>query len=564
MDGLLLLTVLLLVIAFGSGVAMQRWLLKRSNETRIKEADEEARRLLSGAKASAHQYREEYVKDATATLAEERSTFEQERDQVRRQLRRYRQKIERRERKANSRTLRLNERDALLHKGAAALRALQRESEKANREAELLRANADALLSESTAKRKQLADREADLSGQERALADRQNKLSAIIEQQTRRLEEISGLSADHAREELKEQMVDSAKQQALVRIQQLQEEAERTARQRARKVVITAIQRSAASLSVENTASVVYLDSDDQKGRIIGREGRNIRAFESATGTEVVVDDTPGAVVLSCFDPLRREIARRALQALVKDGRIHPASIEKTVKATARTLEEELNEIGERAVIDLGIHGLHPALTRLVGRMRYRTSYGQNLLAHSVETARIASLIAVEIRLDPTLARRAGLLHDIGKVVTESSDQPHALVGMKLCKRYKEDPAVCNAVGAHHDEIEMTALISPIVQAADAISGARPGARRATVEEYISRLKQLEDLAKSFEGVDRVFAFQAGREVRVLVDHNRITDEQANTLSKDISSLIENEMRYPGQIKVTVIREVRVSAYAR
>ncbi len=563
MDGTLL-TVLLLAIAFGLGIAVQRWLLKRVTASRIEEAEQEVQRLLSGAKDEAHKYREEYVKEVKAALAEERSAFEEEREHARHLLRRSRQKAERRERKINSRTQGLNERDALLHKAAAALKALQREAEKTNRHAELLRANADTLLSKTTARSSALKDQEAALSTREEAIAAKSGELDVVIEQQTRRLEEISGLSAEDAREELKQQLIESAKRQASTHIQKVQEEAKRTARHSARKVVLTAIQRTAASLSMETTASVVYLDSDDHKGRIIGREGRNIRAFESATGTEVIVDDTPSAVVLSCFDPVRREVARRALQSLVSDGRIHPASIERTVKAAATSLEEELTEVGERAVIDLNIHGLHSELIRLVGRMRFRTSYGQNLLAHSVETARIASLIAVEIGLDPTLARRAGLLHDIGKVVMEASDRPHALVGMELCKRYREDPEVCNAVGAHHDEIEMTALISPIVQAADAISGARPGARRATVEEYIRRLEQLERLASSFEGVNRVFAFQAGREIRVLVDQNRITDEQANALSTEISKRIEDEVRYPGQIKVTVIREVRVTAYAR
>ena len=563
MDGILL-TVLLLVMAFASGVALQRWLLIRSNEARTEAAKREAQRLLSGAKESAHQYREDYVRESKASLAQERTTLEEEHNNARRQLRRSRQRLERRERKINSRTQRLSDHYGLFQKADGALKILQRETEKTKREAERLRARADGLLSKATAQQDELREREAALSDREKTVAAKNEKLDGVIEQQTRRLVEISGLSEEKAREELRAQVIENTRHQAAAHVQRVMDQANRSARHNARKVVLTAIQRTAASLSVETTVSVVYLDSDDQKGRIIGREGRNIRAFESVTGTEIIVDDTPGAVVLSCFDPVRREVARRALQALVKDGRIHPVSIEKTVKATRKSLEEELVEIGERAVIDLKIHGLHHELTRLIGQMRYRTSYGQNLLAHSVETARISSLIAVEIGLDPKLARRAGLLHDIGKVVTEASDQPHALVGMELCKRFGEDATVCNAVGAHHDEIEMTALISPIVQAADAISGARPGARRATVEEYIRRLEQLERLASSFEGVERVFAFQAGRELRVLVDQNRISDEQANKLSTDISKLIEEKMRYPGQIKVTVIREVRVSAYAR
>ncbi len=562
MDGIVT-TVLLLVVAFGLGIGVQRWLLRKEANAILEEARQAAARHRAQAEEEAQLHRNK-ITESRAALDTERKAFKLEQEDTRRNLRRRRQRVEVRERKNHSRTQKLKRRSTALFKATAALEALQKEAAQVNRVAELLRANADTLLQEATTQRSTLADQEADLASRREAVEASQTALQAQIEQQIRRLEEIGGLTAETAREALKAELIDVAKLRASAHIKRIEAEARRTARQAAQKVVLTAIQRTAASESVERTVSVVHLESDEYKGRIIGREGRNIRAFEAASGTEVIVDDTPGAVVLSCFDPVRREIARRAMQSLVQDGRIHPTNIEKFVNASAKTMEEELMEVGERALIDLNIHGIHSELIRLVGRMKFRSSYGQNLLAHSVETARIASLIAVEVGLDPALARRAGLLHDIGKVVTDASDQPHALVGAKLCKRYREDPAVCNAVGAHHDEIEMTALISPIVQAADAISGARPGARRATLEEYIRRLEQLEDLAASFEGVERVFAFQAGREIRVMVDQNRVADARAQELARDISQRIEDEMRYPGQIKVTVIRELRATAVAR
>ena len=562
MDGIVT-TVLLLVVAFGLGIGVQRWLLRKEANAILEEARQAAARHRVQAEEEAQLHRNK-ITESRAALDTERKAFKLEQEDTRRNLRRRRQRVEVRERKNHSRTQKLKRRSTALFKATAALEALQKEAAQVNRVAELLRANADTLLQEATTQRSTLADQEADLASRREAVEASQTALQAQIEQQIRRLEEIGGLTAETAREALKAELIDVAKLRASAHIKRIEAEARRTARQAAQKVVLTAIQRTAASESVERTVSVVHLESDEHKGRIIGREGRNIRAFEAASGTEVIVDDTPGAVVLSCFDPVRREIARRAMQSLVQDGRIHPTNIEKFVNASAKTMEEELMEVGERALIDLNIHGIHSELIRLVGRMKFRSSYGQNLLAHSVETARIASLIAVEVGLDPALARRAGLLHDIGKVVTDASDQPHALVGAKLCKRYREDPAVCNAVGAHHDEIEMTALISPIVQAADAISGARPGARRATLEEYIRRLEQLEDLAASFEGVERVFAFQAGREIRVMVDQNRVADARAQELARDISQRIEDEMRYPGQIKVTVIRELRATAVAR
>ena len=562
MDGILV--AVLLLLAFGSGVAARHWLLLKASSARVRKAEREAQHHLADAKEEAYRYREAYVNEVKTALDEERQAFEAERESARRDLRRSKQKAERRERSINSRTRRLNGRETTLQKGFAALRLLQRETSKTSKEAEQLRASVDTLLADVTARRSVIADQEAGLASREESVEARSAHLDEVIAQQTRRLEQISQLTTEDARKELQEQLIDSARGEASEHIRQIQEEAKRTARSLAQKIVLTVIQRTASSQSVENTVSVVHLDSDDHKGRIIGREGRNIRAFEAASGTEVIVDDTPSAVVLSCFDPIRREVARRAMRDLLHDGRIHPVRIEKKIRSVRKALDNELVEIGQRSLIDLNIHRLHPKLVRLVGRMRFRSSYGQNLLAHSIETARIASMIAAEIGLEPALARRAGLLHDIGKVVPEPSDLSHALVGMELCKRYREKAAVCNAVGAHHDEIEMTALISPIVQAADAISGARPGARRSTVEEYIRRLEHLEALAQSFEGVERVFVFQAGREVRVIVNQSQISDKEAEAISAGITKRIEDELRYPGQIKVTVIREVRVTAYAR
>ncbi|HAI76091.1 MAG TPA: ribonuclease Y, partial [Microscillaceae bacterium] len=346
--------------------------------------------------------------------------------------------------------------------------------------------------------------------------------------------------------------------------IKSIVEEAKLTATKEAKKIVIQTIQRTAAEHAIENCVSIFNIESEDIKGKIIGREGRNIRTLEAATGVEIIIDDTPEAIVISGFDPVRREIARLSLQRLVADGRIHPARIEEIVAKTTKSIEEEIVEIGEKTIIDLGIHGLHPELIKLVGRMRFRSSYGQNLLQHSREVAKLCATMASELGLNAKLAKRAGLLHDIGKVYPEEPDLPHAILGMELAKKYKENPEVCNAIGAHHDEIEMTALISPIIQACDAISGSRPGARREVMESYIKRLKDLESLALSFSGVTKCYAIQAGREVRVIVDADQVSDEQAGLLSFDISQKIEREMQYPGQVKITVIREMRAVSYAK
>lgn len=378
------------------------------------------------------------------------------------------------------------------------------------------------------------------------------------------KLEQVAKLSAEEAIEELKNSLTDEAKTRSMQHVKDIIDEAKMKANKEAKKIVLQTIQRTAAEHAIENTVSVFNLKSDDQKGQIIGREGRNIRALEAATGVEIIVDDTPEAIIISGYDPVRRETARLSLQRLVADGRIHPARIEEVVAKTKKQLEEQIVEIGERTVIELGVHGLHPELVRMVGRMRFRSSYGQNLLQHSKEVANMCATMAAELGLNAKVAKRAGLLHDIGKVPDEESELSHALLGMKLCEKYGEHAAVCNAVGAHHDEVEMTYIISPIIQACDAISGARPGARRETMENYLQRIKDLEKLAADFDGVEKVYAIQAGRELRVLVESDKVPDARADELAFQISEKIQDEMQYPGQVKVTVIREKRSIGFAK
>ena len=398
----------------------------------------------------------------------------------------------------------------------------------------------------------------------ETALNKKEEEFEKLHLKQVSILEKVSGYSAEEAKEELIVSLKNEAKLKAQADIQQIVQEAELNAKNEAKKIVIQTIQRVGTEHAIENAVSVFDIESDDVKGRIIGREGRNIRAIEASTGVEIIVDDTPEAILLSCFDPIRREIARLSLHKLVTDGRIHPARIEEIVKKTKKQLNDEIFEVGKRTVIDLGIHGLHPELVKVVGRMKYRSSYGQNLLQHSREVAHISAMMAAELGLNVKIAKRAGLLHDIGKVPEEESELPHALLGMQWAEKYKEKPEVCNAIGAHHDEIEMTNLISPIVQVADAISGARPGARRQVMESYIQRLKDLEAIALNFPGVEKAYAIQAGRELRVLVSSDKIDDKAASKLSFDISEKIQNELTYPGQVRITVIREVRAVNIAR
>jgi ribonuclease Y len=393
------------------------------------------------------------------------------------------------------------------------------------------------------------------------------SKLEAVEQghrKQVEMLEKVSGLRADEAKAQLVESIKAEAKTQAMSFIKDTMDEAKINANKEAKKIIIQTIQRVATETAIENSISVFHIEGDETKGRIIGREGRNIRALEAATGVEIIVDDTPDAITLSCFDSIRREICRLALHQLVSDGRIHPARIEEVVEKTKKMLEEEIIETGKRTCIDLGIHGLHPELIRMVGRMKYRSSYGQNLLQHSREVANLCGIMASEMGLNPKVAKRAGLLHDIGKVPDTEPELPHALLGMKLAEQYKEKPEVCNAIGAHHDEIEMTSLYSPIIQVCDAISGARPGARREIAEQYIKRLKDLEATALSYEGVDKTYAIQAGRELRVIVSSEKVTDARAEQLAFEISQKIQTEMTYPGQVKVTVIRETRATSYAK
>ncbi len=413
-------------------------------------------------------------------------------------------------------------------------------------------------------KLKELDIVKSDLNKQLEIVTIKRQELEKSHEGHVKKLEQIAGLSAEAAKAELVEALKQDAQTEALVQVKYIVEEAKLTATKEAKRMVLQTIQRTAAEQAIENAVSIFHIDNDDIKGRIIGREGRNIRALEAATGIEIIVDDTPEAIILSGFDPIRREIARLSMHRLVTDGRIHPARIEEVVEKTKRDLEQEIIEIGERTIIDLGISGLHPELIRMVGRMRYRSSYGQNLLQHSREVANLCATMAAEFGLDVKLAKRAGLLHDIGKVPDDDAETPHALLGMKLAEKYGENPQVCNAIGAHHDEIEMTSLLSPIVQACDAISGSRPGARREDSEAYIKRLTDLEKLALSFDGVEKAFAIQAGRELRVIVDSDSLDDKNSDLLSFDISQKIMKEMIYPGQIKVTVIRERRAVNYAK
>ena len=423
-----------------------------------------------------------------------------------------------------------------------------------------------------------LNQRQEDLSRRKQELDTAQNKLHSREQNLTRKeeelekmqlkerekLEELSGLSADEARHRLVESMKDEARSEAQSYINDMMDDAKLTATKEAKRIVIQTIQRVATETAIENSVTIFHIDNDEVKGRIIGREGRNIRALEAATGVEIVVDDTPEAIVISAFDPVRREICRLALHQLIADGRIHPARIEEVVAKVSKQVEDEVIETGKRTAIDLGIHGLHPELVRIVGKMKYRSSYGQNLLQHARETANLCSVMAAELGLNPKKAKRAGLLHDIGKVPDEESELPHALYGAKLADKSKEQPDTCNAIGAHHDEVEMTTLLAPIVQVCDAISGARPGARREIVEAYIKRLNDLEQIASSYDGVTKTYAIQAGRELRVIVGAEKIDDKQTEVLSADIARRIQDEMTYPGQVKITVIRETRAVSYAK
>ena len=433
----------------------------------------------------------------------------------------------------------------------------QDEVQRKRNEAEAIKSNLEAQIAIVEQKKG-----EWDLKKEE--LDKKKEELAELHAQELVKLEAISGLSAEEAKERLIDSLKEEAKTQAASYINDIMDDAKMTANREAKRIVIQSIQRVATETAIENSVTVFHIDSDEIKGRIIGREGRNIRALEAATGVEIVVDDTPEAIVLSAFDPVRREIARLALHQLVTDGRIHPARIEEVVAKVKKQVEEEIIETGKRTTIDLGIHGLHPELIRIIGKMKYRSSYGQNLLQHARETANLCAVMAAELGLNPKKAKRAGLLHDIGKVPDEEGELPHALYGMKIAEKFKEKADICNAIGAHHDEVEMTSLLAPIVQVCDAISGARPGARREIVEAYIKRLNDLEQLAMSYPGVTKTYAIQAGRELRVIVGADKIDDKQTECLSADIAKKIQDEMTYPGQVKITVIRETRAVSFAK
>jgi hypothetical protein len=413
-------------------------------------------------------------------------------------------------------------------------------------------------------RKQELDSQQGRLKNQEQLLARKEEELGKMHEREIAKLEELSGISAEEARNHLVESLKAEAQTRAQSYVNEIMDEAKINANKEAKRIVIQTIQRVATETAIENSVTVFHIENDDVKGRIIGREGRNIRALEAATGVEIVVDDTPEAIVISAFDPVRREVARLALHNLISDGRIHPARIEEVVSKVKKQVDEEVIETGKRTAIDLGIHGLHPELIRIVGKMKYRSSYGQNLLQHARETANLCGIMAAELGLNPKKAKRAGLLHDIGKVPDEETELPHAIYGAKIAEKYKEKPDICNAIGAHHDEMEMTSLIAPIVQVCDAISGARPGARREIVEAYVKRLNDLENIAMSYPGVVKTYAIQAGRELRVIVGADKIDDKEIENLSNNIATRIQNEMTYPGQVKITVIRETRSVSYAK
>lgn len=527
---------LMLIAVFGAliggiliGFLINKYVLSSANTKLVEAAKFKADSLLKEAELRGENLKQERIAQANEQYQKRKEKFERDAQKQKERLDALQNKLKQRESSITSRSDKL--------------RNEEKKFQKENEKVDMLRTNLE----------KQLA-----------LFNKKSEELDSMTQKQVKELEKIAGLSADEARSKMEEALKEEAKTLASAYIKEIVEDARSTAAKDAKKIVIETIQRTAAEHAIENTVTVFPLENDQIKGRIIGREGRNIRALEMATGIEIIVDDTPEAIILSGFDPVRREIARLSLHKLVTDGRIHPARIEEVVKKTTKLVEQEIMETGERTVIDLGIHGLHRDLIRMVGRMRYRSSYGQNLLQHSREVANLCEAMAAELGLDTKKAKRAGLLHDIGKVGEEQSELPHALLGMKIAERCKEHKDILNAIGAHHDEIEMTSLISPIIQACDAISGSRPGARREIVESYIKRLKELEELAVSYPGVMKTYAIQAGRELRVIVESEKVTDDQADKLAFDISQQIMTDMQYPGHIKVTVIREKRAIAYAK
>lgn len=521
MDGTLL-SLIYIIGGATAGFLISRFLTKRSQNKKIAEAKSQADIILKEAEVKSDRIKNERIHESKEKYLRLKTEFEEETNRKKNQI-------------------------------------IANENKVKHRETEVSK-----LKEQNKRKEAELESQKENLEAQMDIVKRRKEDLEKTRQEQSSALEKISGLSADEAIEQLKENLKDEARSKASLHIKDIIDEAKLTANKEAKKIVIQTIQRTATEHAIENCVSIFNIESDDIKGKIIGREGRNIRALESATGVEIIVDDTPEAIIISGFDPVRREVARLSLHRLVTDGRIHPARIEEVVAKTTKNIDEEIVEIGERTVIDLGIHGLHPELIKMVGRMRFRSSYGQNLLQHSREVAKLCATLASELGLNAKLAKRAGLLHDIGKVWPEEPEQPHAILGMELAKKYKENAEVCNAIGAHHDEVEMTSMISPLVQTCDAISGSRPGARREIMESYIKRLKDLEALALNFDGVQKCYAIQAGRELRVIVDSENVGDKEASELAFGISSKIESDMQYPGQIKVTVIREMRSISFAK
>lgn len=488
----------------------------------VAEAEEKTKSIIDLAQKEANAIKKEKIFESKEEIAKERRRYESERDSKEAKIRSLEKDIRRREEGVNEK-----------------FETISR-------------------------KEKQMSQADAEISRKQASIDSKIKEIDVVVQEQTARLERITGMSREDAKKFLMDNMVNDAKAEAAQRVKDVRDEAKLNARKEAQRIVLMAIQRTASDHCVESTVSVVNLQSDEMKGRIIGKEGRNIRAFEAATGVDLIIDDTPEAVVVSGFDPFRREVARVSLERLMGDGRIHPARIEEVVEKVQKELEEEIVRVGENALMELGIHNIHPEMVRYIGKMKYRSSYGQNLLAHSIEVGFLTGIMANELNLDVNMAKRAGLLHDVGKCVDRDLEGPHALLGMELAKKYKEHPLVVNAIGAHHDDIEMESPIAVLVQSADSISGSRPGARRESLENYIKRLQQLEEIATSFDGVTKTYAIQAGREVRVMIEPDRIDDLRADQIANDIAGRIESEMEYPGQIKVTVIRERRSVAIAK
>lgn len=522
MDTTLIISLITGLVALAAGIFAGKVIFAKNTAQKIEEAEQQARKIISDAKSNAENIKKERMLEAKEKFVQLKADHDREVNEKNRKIADSEGRIKQKEQTINQK-----------------LETLEKQT-KEN----------DSI--------KEHLNRQIEVVNQKRT------ELEKHQEEHIRRLEKIAGLTAEEAKSQLLESLKQEAQTKALSLQQEIIEDAKQRANKEARKIIIQSIQRTAAEQTIENTVTVFNLESDEIKGQIIGREGRNIRAIEAATGVDLVVDDTPEAIVLSSFDPLRREIARLSLQRLVADGRIHPARIEEVVEKTRRQIEEQVMEIGERTIIELGIHGLHKELVRVVGKMRFRSSYGQNLLMHSREVANLCGIMAAELGLNPKLAKRAGLLHDIGKVPDEETELSHALLGGKLAEKYGENPAVVNAIAAHHDEMEMQFVISPIIQACDAISGARPGARREIMQQYIQRIKDLENLAMGYGGVEKAYAIQAGRELRVIVEADKMNDTDSEKLSFDMANKIQNEMTYPGQIKVTVIREKRAVNIAR